>query len=95
MSGPFKMKGFSAHAGMSPMKGKPTRSKPTKKEIFAAANDPGHPNSIKNMGEEAYYAWKAGGNYPTTYHGAGGKIMNEDGTVNEKLTNRQLESLKK
>ena len=85
----FKMKGspMARNFGISPMK-----AKPTKEEIFAAANDPSHPNSIENMGKDAYYAWKAGGNYPTTYHGAGGTIMNKDGTVNEKLTNRQLAS---
>jgi len=89
MSGPFKMRGFSAHTGMSPVKDKPTKSKPTKEEIITAANDP----SIKKDAD--YYAWKVGGKFPTTYHGAGGKIMNEDGTVNEKLTKRQLESLNK
>ena len=91
----YKMKG-------SPMQrnfgiGSPMKDKPTKEELIAAANDSSHPNSIENMGEDAYYAWKAGikPQTPTTYHGAGGKIMNEDGTVNKKLTRRQLEGLKK
>ena len=83
----FKMKGY-GYPGVSPMKDKPT-DKPTKEEIFAAANDP----SVKKDAD--YYAWKVGGKLPTTYHGAGGTIMNEDGTVNEKLTNRQLASLKR
>ena len=83
----FKMKGspMARNFGISPMKDKP-KGKPTKEEIFIAANDP----SIKKDAD--YYAWKVGGKFPTTYHGAGGKIMNEDGTVNEKLTNRQLAS---
>ena len=90
----YKMKGspMQRNFGISPMK-----SKPTKEELTAAANDPKHPNAMKNMGQEAYYAWKAGieTQTATTYHGAGGKIMNEDGTVNKKLTTRQLEQLKK
>ena len=83
----FKMKGY-GYPGVSTIKDKPT-DKPTKEEIFAKANDP----SVKKDAD--YYAWKVGGKLPTTYHGAGGKIMNEDGTVNEKLTNRQLASLRR
>ena len=93
MKKPFKMKG-------NPMQrnfgiGSPVKDKPTKKELVAAANDPSHPNSIKNMGERAYYAWKAGGKSKTTYHGAGGKIMNKDGTVNEKATKANIKQPKK
>ena len=81
---PYKMKGYS-YPGTSPMKG----VKPTRKELVAAANDKSNPNHISKMGEDAYYAWRGGFELATrkkTYHGAGGKVMNEDGTVNEAAT---------
>jgi len=98
MAGPFKMKGspMARNFGISPM-----RSKPTKKELIAAANDPSHPNSIKNMGEEAYYAWKAGGTpkpdpkQSDLTHGAGGKLLNPDGTVNKEATRSHVAHLNK
>jgi hypothetical protein len=90
---PYKMKGspMARNFGISPMKGvKPTRKgvKPTRKELVAAANDKSHPNHISNMeSPAAYYAWRVGGKLKDeTYHGAGGKVMNEDGTVNKVAT---------
>jgi len=96
---PYKMKGspMARNFGISPMKNNPTDgvkstkiSKPTKKELRAAANDKSNPNHIDNMeSAEAYYAWRGGftiANQKETYHGAGGKVMNEDGTVNKALT---------
>ena len=80
-------------AGISPMK-----AKPTKKELLAAANDPNHPNSMKNMGEDAYYAWKAGGTLKTQSnltHGSGGQLLNQDGTVNEEATRDNVVHLNK
>ena len=82
----YKMKGspMARNFGISPMKG----VKPTRKELVAAANDKSHPNHISNMeSPEAYYAWRVGGKVKDeTYHGAGGKVMNKDGTVNEAAT---------
>ena len=94
----FKMKGdpMQRNFGISPM-----RSKPTKKELIAAANNPNHPNSIENMGEEAYYAWKAGGKpkpkpkQSNLTHGAGGKLLNPDGTVNKEATRDHVSHLNK
>mgnify|MGYP003678820860 CR=1 FL=1 len=85
MSGPFKMKGFSRHQGISPFK-----AKPTKKELRDAANNKDNPNHMSNQeSESAYYAWRGGSKLAKnkTYHGAGGKIMNEDGSVNKPKTN--------
>ena len=67
--------------------------KPSKEELREAANNPNNPNHPSKFKTRAeYYAWKAGGTIvPTkpeskTYHGAGGKVMNPDGTVNEEIT---------
>ena len=100
-TGPFKLKSgnkpsIAKMAGVSPMK-----TKPTKKELIAAANDPNHPNSIQNMGEDAYYAWKAGGTVKpeerqsNLTHGAGGKLLNSDGTVNKEATRDNVAHLNK
>ena len=90
----YKMKG-------SPMQrnfgiGSPIKAKPTQEEILAAANDSSHPNSKENLGDVAYAAWKRGLKIVPNkglYHGAGGKIMNEDGTVNEIATRDNVEGL--
>ena len=88
----------SADAGGPMRKNFPSvfKDKPTKKELMDAANDPNNKNSIENMGEAAYYAWKAGGFVPkkpkqsNTTIGTGGTIKNPDGETNREKTARQL-----
>ena len=96
----FKMKG-------SPMKrnfgigGSPMKDKPTQKELTDAANNPDNPNSLKNLGETAYYAWKQGSKVAPSKkeskltHGAGGKLLNPDGTVNKEATRDNVAHLNK
>ena len=76
------------------------QKKPTAAELRDAANNPrnpNHPSKFKTRAE--YEAWKAGGRIvPTapeskTYHGAGGKVMNPDGTVNEELTKENVKDI--
>tara|TARA_R110002020_G_scaffold436980_1_gene647163 strand:+ start:248 stop:550 length:303 start_codon:yes stop_codon:yes gene_type:complete len=98
MATPFKMKG-------SPMKrnfgigASPMRDKPTQKELTDAANNPDNPNSLQNLGETAYYAWKQGSTVAPSEeeskltHGAGGKLLNPDGTVNKEATRENVENL--
>tara|TARA_R100001594_G_C3882305_1_gene226273 strand:+ start:60 stop:362 length:303 start_codon:yes stop_codon:yes gene_type:complete len=95
----FKMKG-------SPMQrnfgiGSPITKKPSKEEIFKAANDPNHPKHKDNIGAKAYYAWKQGLTLAPSKeeseltHGIGGKLLNPDGTVNKKATRENVAHLKK
>jgi len=71
-------------------------TKPSKRDIIAAASDPKHPMSIESVGHEAHYAWKAGGRPipkkppSDTVHGAGGNIENPDGSINLERTAAQL-----
>jgi hypothetical protein len=88
----------SADAGGPMRKNFPSvfKNKPTKKELMDAANDPNNPNSLKNLGEAGYYAWKAGGVVPkekkqsNTTIGTCGTIENTDGEINRDRTARQL-----
>ena len=86
----YKMKGYT-YPGTSPL-----TDKPSKQELRDAANDPNHPNSMQNMGETAYYAWQQGGTVKTPpkqselTHGAGGKLLNPDGTVNKEATEENV-----
>ena len=72
------------------------KNKPTKKELIDAANNPNNPNSLENLGRDAYYAWKAGGFVPkekkqsNTTIGTGGTIENTDGEINRDRTATQL-----
>ena len=71
-------------------------TKPSKRDIIAAASDPSHPFSIESIGHEGHYAWKAGGRPipkeppSDTSHGAGGNIENPDGSINFEKTAAQL-----
>ena len=91
MGTPYKMKG----SPMARNYGAPFKEKPTKKELRDAANDKNNPNHISNQeSEEAYYAWRGGSTLaPNTYHGAGGTIVNEDGTTNKVLTKDNVAGL--
>tara|TARA_B100001094_G_scaffold177900_1_gene171902 strand:- start:352 stop:666 length:315 start_codon:yes stop_codon:yes gene_type:complete len=101
--GPFKMKGYS-YPGVSPMK-----AKPTKQQLQAAATNSDDPNSLKNFrkkygheeGQIHYQAWKGGSKYAgakkesNLTHGAGGKLLNLDGSVNKEATRDNVADLLK
>ena len=99
MRTPFKLRSsglFKLMGSSSPMKGKPT-----KKELVEAANNKDHPMYIDASStdeqKDANLNWKLGGRLvPSTgtYHGAGGKIMDEDGTVNKEKTIRNVAHLR-
>jgi len=78
----------------------PAKDKPTKQELIDAANNPNHPNSEKNMGKDAYYAWKAGGTIKEEpkntglTHGTGGTLVDEKGNVDEEASKENIEHLK-
>ena len=94
----FKMKGspMQRNFGISP-----TKDKPTQEEITNAANNPDNPNSLENLGETAYYAWKRGIKIAPSKeesdltHGAGGKLLNPNGTVNKEATKDNVAHLNK
>lgn len=98
----FKMKGSPMQRnfgiGASPML---KRGKPTQEERTEAANNPDNPNSLKNLGETAYYAWQQGIELAPSKkesnltHGSGGKLLNPDGTVNEEATRSNVAHLNK
>ena len=98
MSRPFKMKGSPFHRNFGI--GSPAKDKPTKQELLDAANNPNHPNSEKNMGKDAYYAWKAGGKLKEEpkdtglTHGAGGTLVDEKGNVDEEASKENIKHLK-
>jgi len=99
----FKMKGYS-YPGVSPMK-----TKPTKQQLQNAANNSNDPNSLSNYqkkhgheeGQKHYQAWKGGSKYAgakkegNLTHGAGGKLLNQDGSVNEEATRENVAHLLK
>ena len=86
----YKMKGYT-YPGTSPL-----TKKPSKQELRDAANDPNHPNHPSKYDDRAdYEAWKGGVTIvkkekSDMYHGAGGKIMNPDGTVNKEATEENV-----
>ena len=72
-----------------------SKTKPTEKELLDAANDPNHPNSMKNMGKEAYYAWKSGGKVKEELtHGAGGTLVDKEGVVDKEASEENIAHLK-
>ena len=94
---PYKMKG-------SPMQrnfASAFKDKPTKKELLDAANNVKNLNHKNNQESDAhYYAWQQGLTIPkkkaesTDYHGTGGKVMNEDGSVDLVKSKQNQASIK-
>ena len=99
--GGFKLKGYS-YPGVSPMK-----NKPTKQQLRNAATNSDDPNSLKNFrkkygykeGQIHYQTWKGGSKYAgakkesNLTHGAGGKLLNPDGSVNKEATRENVAHL--